>query len=112
MLKDGAEILPTDDLGDVLLESDSGDEEQGERWTNVHIIAVPQLDSYQACLMCKARVEPCTPPLGKCSRCETKQRYDVCPKQLSARLLIMSNSKVLTVSAFGNIVRDLAQASG
>ena len=65
MLKDGAEIPPTDDLGDVLLESDSDVEEQEERWTNVQVIAVPQLDSYQACFMCKARVEPCTPPLGK-----------------------------------------------
>ena len=30
---------------------------------NVQIVGVPQLHSYNACLQCKARVEPLTPPL-------------------------------------------------
>ena len=35
---------------------------------NVQIVGVPQLHSYNACLQCKARVEPLTPPLRRCSK--------------------------------------------
>ena len=41
-------------------------DEYDELNEDVRIIAVPQLDSYRSCLMCKVRVEPSNPPLGQC----------------------------------------------
>lgn len=32
----------------------------------VQVVGVMQIDSYHSCLLCKARVEPCTPPHGRC----------------------------------------------
>ena len=50
---------------------------------NVMVIGVPHLDIYKGCLNCRARVEPLTPPLGRCSRseCLMMQRYDLVPLQ-------------------------------
>ena len=59
---------------------------------NPHAIAVPQLDSYKLCLVYKARVEPSNSPLGECSKCSTMQQYDMCMDQLSARLMVKTES--------------------
>ena len=82
---------------------------------NVEIIGVSQLDSYRACLKCKARVEPLTPPPRKCSKlgCGMMQRYDRCQKQLSAKLMVMwsdDENGVCTQSlfAYGKTVSGLA----
>ena len=58
---------------------------------NAHVIGVQQLDSYKCCLQCKARVEPMTPPLGKCTKddCLMMQLYfEFCIDQASARTLL------------------------
>ncbi len=59
--------------------------------SNVQIVGVLLLDSYKACLQCKARVEPMTPPLGKCSSmdCVMIQRYDLCTQNTTAKLQLM-----------------------
>jgi len=36
------------------------------------------------------------------------QRYDTCQDQLSARLMFLSESKMVSLSAYGQVVRDLA----
>lgn len=89
MPRAGEVISPIDDIGDVV-------EPVSKVVTlteicNVEIIGVPQLDCYKACLKCKARVEPVTSHLGKCSNlgCAMMQRYDRCPNQLSAKLIVM-----------------------
>ena len=66
MPKAGAEIIPIDDIGAVA-EPAMTDAVLTEI-LNVEIIGAPQLDTYKTCLKCKARVEPLTPPLGKCSK--------------------------------------------
>ena len=57
---------------------------------NVTIIGVPNLDIYKACLQCKARVEPLTPPLGRCSRGDYHmlQRYDIYGVNTAAKLFL------------------------
>ena len=76
---------------------------QMKRIKNAQIVGVAQLDKYKACLRCKA-------PVGRCSKseCDTLQRYDTCQDQLSARLMFLSESKMVPLSAYGQVVRDLA----
>ena len=66
----------------------------------------PQLDSYRSSLVCKARVELCTPPLGECSKYSTMQRYDLCTNHLLAQLMV-KESDTLTIHAFSKIVEQL-----
>lgn len=75
MPREGAEILPIADVGDVEEVEDGSDIEVQQRReiNNVTIIAVPYLDTYKACIRCKARVEPLSPPLGRCSKSECDQ---------------------------------------
>ena len=84
---DGSAAAAIDNIGDVARSTvDEGDEEI--MLANPLVIAVPHLHSYKSCLVCKARVEPSTPPLGECSKCSTIQLYDLCTNQLSARLMV------------------------
>ena len=64
MAKEGSEITAIDDIGCV---KEQKSEEELLVINNVAIVGVPFLDSYKSCLQCNARVEPETPPLGKCS---------------------------------------------
>ena len=85
---------------------------------DVEIIGVPQLDCYKACLKCKARVEPLTTHLGKCSKlgCAMIQCYDRCPNQLSAKLMVTRVDRELGMCmqsffAYGRIVSRIAGIS-
>ena len=66
MAKEGSEIIPIEDIGIV---ADKG-ERDDELWVinNVTVAGVPYFDTYKSCLQCKARVEPQTERLGKCSK--------------------------------------------
>ena len=81
---------------------------------NADIIAVKQLGSYSACVSCKGRVDPLTPPGGRCSRreCGMFQRIDKCTTQVSAQLFIehgvTGNKKSTLLWAFGPTVGNLA----
>ena len=107
MLNDESEILAIDDIGDVQVEREN-DWQSGGTLRYVEIVAAPQVDSYKFCLVCKARVEPCNPPLGQCSRCMMMQRYDIlCGEQMT----VNSNNEMLSLFAFRNIVRELADVT-
>lgn len=77
---------------------------------NAVIVAVLQLDAYRSCLRCKARVEPSSPPLGRCSKvdCAMLQRYDACPEHTSTKLLCSVDSNMRSMYTFGQTVQDLA----
>lgn len=51
-----------------------------------------QLDSYKACLRCKARVEPSGEDAGRCSK-RMIQRLDFCTSHQCAKLMVMANTK-------------------
>lgn len=113
MPRDGSEVFPLDDIGDTQdIDSDSDTDLPGLQCADAVVIGVPQLDTYKACLTCKARVEPQTPPLGRCSKCAMLQRFDLCPDQWSAKLLLQCgcglNKHTVTLHAFGRMVNDLA----
>lgn len=115
MPKEGWSVVKINDIGEVEdPESDSETTTNKAEVNNAQIIAVPQLDRYKACLRCKARVEPVSPPLGICSKseCGLMQRYDLCTEQLSAKLLVMAttspNKYTYTLNAFGKVIQQLA----
>ena len=87
MAGDATKIIPVEDIGVVAAASDTNDEDLH----NVVIVGVPHLDKHKACLQCKARVEPLTPPLGRCSKpeCKMLQRFDLCLDHTTAKLLLM-----------------------
>lgn len=113
MPRAGAVITPIDNIGDVV-QPVSEDITSTEIF-NVEIIGVPQLDCYKACLKCKARVEPLTAHLGKCSKlgCAMMQRYDRCSNHLSAKLMVAWDDNELgtctqLLFAYGKIVSGIA----
>ena len=63
MGKDAGEIEEIADIGEGDTKSDMLKEEVLQVWKNA-VIAVPQLDVYKACLVCKVRVEPSIPSFG------------------------------------------------
>ncbi len=82
---------------------------------DVRIVGVSRLDEYSACMTCAARVEPLTPPLGKCTSidCQMIQVYDLCKTQVSAKVLLRfagDDGAVdhVACSAYGEIVNQLA----
>jgi hypothetical protein len=116
MPREGASITNIADIGEV---EDSLSDTECEIFElhNAQITGVQQLDSYNACLTCKARVEPESPPLGRCSKCGMMQRLDLCPQQMSAKLLFSKKfpgdpeTTTKTLHAFGRMIQDLAATS-
>ena len=55
-------------------------------------------------------MEPANRGLGRCSKdeCKMLQKYDSCTSYISAKLLVKSQSIVLSVYAHGQMVRDIA----
>ena len=106
MARDGSSMTSIEDLGDMKM-PDEDDDDDDCTMTDVRIVAVPQLDRYKSCMICKARVEPSVASLGECTKCFTTQRIDLCSERLSARLLIKAGSKSIFVNAFGKFVEDL-----
>ena len=66
MAKEGSDIITIDDIGAVAEKPDKED----ELWVikNVTVAGVPYFDTYKSGLQCKARVEPNSERLGKCSK--------------------------------------------
>ena len=67
MPKDGGTIIPILDISEVNVQEVNVEVADIEL-NNGTIVGVQQLDSYKLCMKCKARVEPQTLPLGRCSR--------------------------------------------
>ena len=55
-------------------------------------------------------MEPANRGLGRCSKdeCKMLQKYDSCTSYISAKLLVKSESIVLSLYAHGQMVRDIA----
>ena len=70
-----AELVSIEDTGAVVQQSDPA----------LTVIGVLHMDLHKCCPNCKARVEPLTPPLGRCSSCQMMQRYDICSEMTSAK---------------------------
>ena len=84
----------------------------------VKIMGVPALDIYKLCLLCKARIKPMTPPMGKCSKtdCAMIQHYGMCPEQVSAKILVQyqpdnGQTKVIQLNAYNNLLFEIANLS-
>ena len=107
MAKEGSEIIPIGDIGAVAEQGDRDD----ELWVidDVTVAGVPYFDMYKSCLQCKARVEPHTKRLGKCSKCMMMQRIDLCAEYTTAKLMLLYNDdgekRTVFAFAYGETVR-------
>ena len=112
MAKEGSEIIPIENIGAVAEQADRDD----ELWVinNVTVAGVPYFDRYKSCLQCKARVEPHTGRLGKCSKtdCMMMQRFDLCPQHITAKLMLQydedGQQRTMFVFAYGEIIHHIA----
>ena len=90
-------------------------EEEDELWVinNATVVGVPYFDSYKSCFQCKARVEPNSDRLGKCSQpdCQMTQRLDLCPPHTTAKLMLMYEDegvhKTVFAFAYGETVQEM-----
>ena len=80
---------------------------------NGDIIDVSQLGIHKICLRCKARVELSTSTMGRCSKssCAILQRYNRCTDQLCAKMMFMAGSRIHSLTAYGQVVKDLAEVT-
>ena len=72
------------------------------------IIAVYRLESLKSCFRCHCRVEPSSPPLGRCIECNM-QDYDMCQSSTVAELLVLANSKMISLQVSGELVAYIAK---
>ena len=96
-----------DNIGDVEDFSDSDAENDSNQIFNPTLFAVPRLDSYKACMHCKARVEAMSHPLGRCLKCSLLQRMDKCTDQVSAKITVQSGTITKHLHGFGRILQDI-----
>ena len=112
MAKEGSDIITIDDIGAVAEKPDKED----ELWVikNVTVAGVPYFDTYKSCLQCKARVEPNSERLGKCSKPEYRmmQRLDLCVQHTTAKLMVLYEDEGVQKTAFafayGETVQQIA----
>ena len=104
--------IPKNDLEDTVDEIPADDEHT--TLYNPQIIGVTDLDNYRSCLQCKARVEPQTPPLGKCTKedCLMIQLFDLCQEQTTVRVMLRHVNNEgeyshITCFAYGDLVYQL-----
>ncbi len=104
-----ADVTRIEDIGDVAQQVDM---EETLTLQNVMVVGVPHIDVYKCCLGCRARVEPLTPPLARCSGCQMTQRSDICREVMSAKLLVMyerdGKNRMMQCYAYDDILREMA----
>jgi len=101
MAKEGSKIIPVGDIGAVAEQGDRDD----ELWViDLTVAGVPYFDTYKSSLQCKARLEPHTECLSKCSKmhCMMMQRFDFCPQHITVKLMLLydEDGQQRTVFAF------------
>ena len=107
-------IEEIDDIGPVQENTEDLHLQTSNYIFNANISAVKNLETYNACVSCKGRVEPLTPPGGHCSRRDYGmfQRIDRCSTWVSAQLYIEhgndKDKKSIYLWAFGATVGRLA----
>ena len=112
MAKEGSEIIPIGDMGAVAEQGDRDDELLVIN--NVTVADVPYFDTYKSCLQCKARVEPHTECLGKCSNMDRMmmQRFDLSPQHIMTKLLLLydedGQQRTVFAFAYGETVHQIA----
>ena len=109
MSKEGCEIEEIDDIGDVeTVESDA--DEDRYKLKNAVIIGVSSVESYRACMFCKAKVETSSSKnIAKCSKCYVSQRYDRCTEEMNAKLMVEDDqNRRLMLCAFSAVLKMIA----
>ena len=96
-----------EDIGDVKTVKQELVDEEKVYIENAELVVIQHLDAHKTCLVCKARVEPCTSSLGECSKCHSIQKLKLCKQQMSSKLVVMSASESVLLLAFGQTLTDI-----
>ena len=109
MAKEGYEIISIEDIGETAI-NDELLQDDKEELKNAEIVGIASLEQYKSCLRCKARVEPASRGLGRCSKeeCLMLQKFDKCTSHTSAKLLVQSGSINLSLYGHSQMVCDIA----
>jgi hypothetical protein len=110
MSKTGSKICLIDDIGNVSMKSEDDDDDTIYEINNATIVGVLQLDKYNSCLGCKARVETISPAIGHCTKCAMIQRTDKCQSQLSAKLIFLSNGETTILNVFNATLNKMVKS--
>ena len=88
-------------------------EDDHETIQDARVVGVRQLDRCKSCLQCKARVEPSTDSLGRCSNpdCRMLQSVEVCIDYFCAKFLLMANSKIVSLPVYSKLLQNLADVT-
>ena len=106
--KEDVTIEEVSDLGDVCdLEQETVTDPSRRELNDVEVLLVLNLQSYPACITCKAKVETTSATLGRCTKCSSMQRLNKCENQVTAKLKIESNNTQYTVQVFGNMLKNI-----
>ena len=105
MCQDGSKIVISKDIVDakkpVVVDSSIVEV------NNPKIVAVYKLESFKACLRCQSRVEPRSPPFGRCIECGVLQNYDFCTASTIAQLV---GGKMHSLQVSGELISKMAGA--
>ena len=78
----------TEDIGEVVPYI----EDKADTLYNLEIFGVPSLNNQTLCLKCSSHMEPDLDSLGRCTNCKMPQKINLCPQQLSAKLVCMHDT--------------------
>ena len=108
--KEGAEINPIDDIGDIKEENP----EDICCLKDAVVVGVMGLDTFRSCLMCKGKVKVSSPESGnvaKCEKCSMILRLDRCQTQMVAKVIVESEEVTKTLSIFSPILQEICEGS-
>ena len=76
------------------------------------IVGVMNIEVYNSCRVCKAKVMAVNDMMGECSKCGMKIKMNRCDKSKVARFMIEdSQQRVYEVSAFQDVIEVIIQDS-
>ena len=106
--RDVATIEPIDDIGEV---ADDDLPNDSITISGVEVIGVQSLQCYSACIACNAKVNVVDDSMASCSKCEMFQPLQKCKEKISGRLYLQHGENYLNLSAFDDVLRDIACSS-
>ena len=109
--KGGARIDIIEDIGQVC--DDDLPPDNTITLEDAEVIGIQNLQAYTSCLACSAKLGDAELDgnMRKCSKCEMIQPIARCKRKVSARLFIEQRGEYYTLSAFDDILTEIAQSS-
>ncbi len=76
------------------------------------VAGVLSFDDFNACIICKSKVQQTDEKTGVCSGCKMVQKIHLCKKQMRAKLLLTRpGGNYITLNAFGSHLLEICEAT-